>query len=198
MSDDAWDCTACARPARRGNRLRPRLKRGDASVTTHRGSSRRLRHWDVSMLQCRSTQVDLDRCCHQSEASLTVPMRAFDFQRAALHACRNCRIFSVPPCMRAGIAGPRVHSRARARAHTHTHVRSRTPPHTRDTQITHHPLFRCISTFHRQSRISSCRCPRLGVHDAALAQTPALTLPHMHSHAQQATDACTYSAFMRD
>ena len=144
MSDDAWDCTACARPARRGNRLRPRLKRGDASVTTHRGSSRRLRHWDVSMLQCRSTQVDLDRCCHQSEASLTVPMRAFDFQRAALHACRNCRP-------------------ARARTHTHAHVRSRTPPHTRDTQITHHPLFRCISTFHRQSRISSCRCPRLGL-----------------------------------
>ena len=183
MSDDAWDCTACARPARRGNRLRPRLKRGDASVTTHRGSSRRLRHWDVSMLQCRSTQVDLDRCCHQSEASLTVPMRAFDFQRAALHACRNCRP---------------ARALTRARAHTHTHTYAHAHLLTHGTHKSHTTHFSAASQLFTDSHAFHLVDAHAWAYDSALAQTPAHTLPHMHSHARQATDACTYSTFMRD
>ena len=131
-------------------------------MTTLRGSSCRLRHSDVSMLQCRGARVDSGRCCHQSEASLTVPMWAFDFQRAALHACRNCRP-------------------ARARTHTHAHVRSRTPPHTWDAQIAHHPLFRCTSTFHRQS-----------THFILSMPTPGPTTQHWHRHPLTLSLICTH------
>ena len=106
----------------------------------------------------------------------------------ARHRCQfQCRrsIFSVPPCMRAGIAGPRVHAHThthtRARTHTHAHVRSRTPPHTWDAQIAHHPLFRCTSTFHRQS-----------THFILSMPTPGPTTQHWHRHPLTLSLICTH------
>ena len=163
------------------------MKPGDASVTTLRGSSCRLRHSDVSMLQCRGARVDSGRCCHQSEASLTVPMWAFDFQRAALHACRNCRP-----------ARARTHTRTRVHAHTHTHTYAHAHLLTHGTHRSHTTHFSAASQLFTDSHAFHLVDAHAWAYDAALAQTPAHTLPHMHSHARQATDACTYSTFMRD
>ena len=123
------------------------------------------------MLQCRGARVDSGRCCHQSEASLTVPMWAFDFQRAALHACRNCRP---------------------ARARTHTHAHACTHTHTRTRTLTHTSSHmgrtnRTPPTFPLHLNFS----PSV-THFILSMPTPGPTTQHWHRHPLTLSLICTH------